>query len=119
MRSALPAPPALRAPRRLAAAAVIVVVLALAPARGGAEEPFPLSVKVGERVLVCGTGAILCPAAAGRCDDPAVAVPEETPADGLAFRGVKPGSTLCSAGAGSGQGLRRVFRVTVGAEPLQ
>ena len=72
--------------------------------------------KVGERALVCKTGAILCPAAAPRCDDPAVVVPEEIPADGLAFRGVKPGTTLCSAGAGSGQGLRRVFLVIV-SEP--
>ncbi len=90
----------------------LVSVLAVRPALA-ADEPLPVSVKVNELTLLCATGAILCPAAAPMCDDPSIAVPEETAADGLALRGVKPGTTLCSAGSGSGQGARRVFRVTV------
>ncbi len=97
----------------------VLVVLALAAvsraqAQGApADPPYPLTVKPGEAVAICPTRTIVCPAAAALCDDPSVAVPEMDPERGLVFRGVKPGSTLCSAGGLGGQGMRRVYRVTV------
>jgi hypothetical protein len=77
-----------------------------------ADAPFPLSVKVGKSVALCTTGTIQCPASAPICDDPSVVEPEVTDA-GLIFKGLKPGSTLCSAAASSGMGARRVYRVEV------
>jgi hypothetical protein len=76
------------------------------------DKPFPLSVHVGESVAICATGTIQCPAAAPICDDTSVATAENTDA-GLVFKGVKPGSTLCSAASASGAGHRRVYQITV------
>ena len=91
----------------------------LAPLAGQAEDggspsnaPYPLLLKVGESGAICKTGTILCPAAGVICDDTSIAVGETT-GEGLVFRGVKPGATLCSAQASSGQGMRTVYRVTV------
>ena len=93
----------------MAAAAALALAGAL---RARADEPYPLTVKVGEAVDVCRTGTITCPAGAAICDDLAVAAPE-IDKGGLVFKGVAPGTTLCSAGSGAGQGYRRVYRVTV------
>ena len=54
----------------------------------------------------------MCPAAAPICDDGSL-IEFELTDDGLAFRGVKAGETLCSAASMGGKGLRRVYRVTV------
>ena len=100
---------------------LILVLSAAAPLAAAAadqydhtvvDEPYPLRIKVGESLALCKTGTIVCPAAAALCDDGTL-VEFELTADGLAFRGVKPGETLCSASSMSGQGLRRVYRVTV------
>jgi hypothetical protein len=98
-------------------AAVLLAILA--SFAGQAEDggppssaPYPLVVKVGESTAICKTGTILCPAAAAICDDTSIAV-GETMGQGLVFRGVKPGTTLCSALASSGQGMRTVYGVTV------
>jgi len=77
-----------------------------------ADAPFPLSVKVGESVAICTTGTIMCPASAPICDDTSIVTPEVTEA-GLTFKGLKPGSTLCSAASASGRGARRVYKVDV------
>ena len=74
------------------------------------DEPFPIGLRVGETFDACASGEIVCPARAPICDDPKVAVPADI--DGkLGFRGVGPGTTLCSAA--SAVGPRRVFRITV------
>jgi len=83
------------------------------PARTGAlAEKSPRSIFRAASRSTCGTGEITCPVAAAMCDDTKVAVVVETP-DGPAWKGVGPGVTLCGANAVSGQGMRRVFRVTV------
>ncbi len=74
--------------------------------------PVPLTVQVGKAVAICATGTIQCPAGNPICDDTSVATAENSDA-GLVFRGVAPGTTLCSAASGGGIGLRRVYRVTV------
>jgi len=79
------------------------------PARAQ-DEPFQVDLLVGETIEICATGEIACPARTPICDNPKVAVPADAPG-GLGFRGVGPGSTLCSAA--SATGLRRVFRITV------
>jgi hypothetical protein len=77
-----------------------------------ADAPFPLSMRVGQSVAICTTGTIQCPAVAPICDDTSVVGAEVTDA-GLTFKGLKPGSTLCSAASGSGAGPRRVYKVVV------
>ena len=77
-----------------------------------AADPVPLTVKVGESVALCATGTIQCPAANPICDDTSVATAEVT-AEGLVLRGVKKGTTLCSAAGASGFGQRQVYRVVV------
>jgi hypothetical protein len=84
-------------------------VQAAGPSHDG---PYPVALDVGETFDVCRSGEIVCPAVAPICDDPKVAVPVDMP-DGLGFRGVAPGTTLCSAAASAGAGARRVFRITV------
>ena len=68
---------------------------------------------VGEDFDLCKSGAIVCPAKRPICDDLRVVMPVDLPS-GLGFRGIAPGSTLCSAA--SHIGLRLVFRVTVSSE---
>jgi hypothetical protein len=92
-------------------AALLACSTALAADLPVKDEPYHLTVAVGAVAEICDTGFIGCPAGAGRCDDPKVAIPAFGKL-GLGFQGVGPGETLCSAGA-SGSGARRVFRVTV------
>jgi len=72
--------------------------------------PYPVDLRVGEAFDMCDSGQIVCPARVAICDDPKVAVPVDLPS-GIGFRGLAPGSTLCSAA--SAIGPRRVFRITV------
>ena len=91
----------------------LLVAVALAGSAAAQDAgPYPLKVKAGESVAVCATGTIICPASDPICDDTSVVTTVSTP-DGLAFKGVKPGTTLCSAASAAGRGLRRVYRVTV------
>jgi hypothetical protein len=78
----------------------------------GAKDPgcFQVELQVGESFDMCASGEIVCPARAAICDDLKVAVPVDLPG-GIGFRGVSPGTTLCSAA--SAVGPRRVFRITV------
>lgn len=71
---------------------------------------YPVSLAVEEVFDVCRSGAVVCPARSPICDDPKVATPVDLP-DGLGFKGVSPGTTLCSVG--SAVGPRRIFRITV------
>jgi hypothetical protein len=74
------------------------------------DEPFPVGLRSGETFDACASGEIVCPSRAPICDDPKVAVPADVNGK-LGFRGVGPGTTLCSAA--SAVGPRRVFRITV------
>jgi hypothetical protein len=74
------------------------------------DEPYPIFLSAGETFDVCSSGQIVCPARTPICDDPKVAVPADLP-DGLGFKGIGPGTTLCSAA--SAVGPRRIFRITV------
>jgi len=94
-------------------AAAPLVVAAADQATPAADAPHPLQLKVGESLAICKTGTIVCPAAMPICDDGTLVEFELTLSDGLAFRGVKAGETLCSVASMDGKGLRRVYRVTV------
>jgi len=87
-----------------------MIALLLALLAAAADEPAPLSLKVGEKLSICKTGTLECPAVNPICDDTSIVTAEDG-ADGLAFMGLKPGTTLCSAG--NSAGARRVYRVTV------
>jgi hypothetical protein len=76
------------------------------------DEPYPVELRVGEIFKVCKSGVIYCPAGAAICDDLKIVEVVDTP-DGMGFKAIAPGATLCSA-KGSGMTLpRRVFRITV------
>jgi hypothetical protein len=75
--------------------------------------PYPLEIKVGKTVAICKTGTIQCPASAATCDDTSIASVDSSETDGLLFKGLKPGTTTCSAAATSGFGARRVYKVIV------
>jgi len=95
---------------------ILIVVLvaggafAPLPLAHAQDEPYPVSLSAGETFDVCNSGQIVCPARTPICDDPKVAVPVDVP-DGLGFKGMGPGMTLCSAA--SAVGPRRIFRITV------
>ena len=78
------------------------------PAEAGQTHEVQLS--VGEIYNVCNSGIVVCPAIVSICDDATIATIVSTP-DGLGFKGVAPGTTLCSVGTAVGP--RRLFRVTV------
>jgi hypothetical protein len=105
--------------KRAYAMAIVALIagafMAFRPARAqdaGAPGPgyHPVELRVGETFDVCKSGMIVCPARTPICDDPKVVVPVDL-TDGLGFKGVSPGTTLCSAA--SAVGPRRVFRITV------
>ncbi len=91
------------------ASVLCTLIVTALPARAQ-EEPLPIDLQAGDTFEVCASGLILCPARTPICDDPKVAVPVDTPG-GLGFKGVGPGTTLCSAASAAGP--RRVFRITV------
>lgn len=100
--------------RRRACAGGIAIIIAIAfgavQQAHPKDEPFPIDLQTGESFDVCGSGMVVCPARSPICDNPEVVVPVDLPG-GLGFKGVAPGTTLCSAG--SAVGPRRVFRITV------
>jgi hypothetical protein len=96
---------------------ILLASLLLAFAAAAEDAPAPdgavqLSIKVGKTIALCKTGTITCPATGVICDDLAV-VGAMTTGEGLVFKGLKEGKTLCSAASSSGLGSRRVYRVTV------
>lgn len=74
--------------------------------------PHPVELQVGETLFICQSGKILCPATGAICDDLKVATPVDTP-DGIGFKGVGPGTTLCGAQGRLGTTGRPVWRITV------
>ncbi len=76
--------------------------------------PYPVELQVGEILKICLTGKILCPAIAPICDDPTVAMPVDTP-DGIGFKGIGPGTTVCGAQGRLGSTGRPAWRITVRA----
>ena len=97
--------------RLLAGVALVFGALSLtAPPGRAQDEPFPIALQVGETFDACASGQILCPARSPICDDQKVTVPVDLPG-GLGFKGVGPGTTLCSATSSAGP--RRIFRITV------
>jgi hypothetical protein len=70
----------------------------------------PVELAAGGIYDVCSSGQVVCPARNPICDDPKVVTPVDLP-NGLGFKGVSPGTTLCSVGSAAGP--RRVFRFTV------
>ncbi|HEX4383984.1 MAG TPA: hypothetical protein VH083_13585 [Myxococcales bacterium] len=91
---------------------LLALIASAASAADPGTEPFPISLKTGKSIALCKTGSITCPAASPICDDTSV-VEATTTAEGLVFKGLKEGSTLCSAASSNGLGSRRVYRVTV------
>ncbi len=75
-----------------------------------ADQPYPVMLRVGQVFEVCKSGQVICPIVRHICDDPKVVDLVPTP-DGLGFKGVAPGTTLCMASGSPGPG--RLFRVTV------
>lgn len=101
--------------------AAMTFTLAAAESHGQdvpADQPYPVELTAGGIFKVCRSGEIICPARSPICDDLEVATPVDTP-EGLGFKAIAPGSTLCSAQAGAGNALRRVFRITVQKEELR
>ncbi|HEY4886064.1 MAG TPA: hypothetical protein VII08_20745 [Myxococcales bacterium] len=97
-------------------AALVALVALAAPAQQPAQpadKPYAIQLRVGESLDICKTGTIARPANNPICDDTSIVGAEIKNAQGLVFKGLKPGTTLCSAAGGSGFGLRRVYRVTV------
>ncbi len=78
--------------------------------------PYPVELKVGELFVVGKSIEIVQPVRFPICDDIKIVNVVDTP-DGLAFKGISPGKTLCSVAGGSsmtgGTGPRRVFAITV------
>jgi hypothetical protein len=91
-------------------ALVFGVLFVTAHQVGAADDGFPVGLQVGQSFDACASGQIVCPARVPICDDPKVAVPADVNG-GLGFKGVGPGTTLCSAA--SSVGPRRLFRITV------
>ena len=71
---------------------------------------YPVELKVGEVFKVCKSGKVVCPVFTPICDDAKIITLVDTP-DGLGFKGIAPGTTLCSVA--SSVGPRRLFRITV------
>lgn len=80
---------------------------------------YPVELRVGEIFIVSKSIEIVIPVGSPICDDLNVVNVVDTP-DGLAFKGIAPGKTLCSVASGSGRaggfGPRRVFSITVRKE---
>jgi hypothetical protein len=87
-----------------------LLALSLVAAPAVADEPYPVTLVVGDSIRVCDTKTVICPATVPICDDVKIATMRDQ-GQGLEIVGVKPGTTLCSAQ--SANKLRQVFRVTV------
>jgi hypothetical protein len=101
----------MRASSVVAGIAMLIGTLVIIGHARAQVDPYPVDLKAGETFDVCASGLIRCPSIGNICDDPKVAIPVDVPGSGVGFRGVGPGTTLCSAGSGSGSG--RIFRITV------
>ena len=85
------------------------------PPRSQDSRPYPVDLKVGELFVVRKNVEMVKPVTSPICDDLKVVDVVDTP-DGLAFKGIAPGKTLCSVASGAIRetlGPRRVFAITV------
>jgi hypothetical protein len=92
---------------------LIIIMLVSDVKAGDPTEPgqiHEVELQAGEIFSVCKSGIVVCPAIVSICDDANIVTIVNTP-DGLGFKGVAPGATLCSVGTTVGP--RRLFRVTV------
>jgi len=99
--------------QRLLLAGIVLVfgTLSVTAHQGYAQdEPYPVELQSGDTFDVCASGQVVCPTRTPICDDPKVAVPVDV-GGGLGFKGVGPGTTLCSTASAAGP--RRIFRITV------
>jgi hypothetical protein len=88
-------------------------ILFIAGAAAAADDaPYPLTIRVGKSIAIRETKTVVGPAGAPVCDDTSVVDAVYTE-EGLTFKGLKPGTTLCSVGGAMGVGGRQVYRVTV------
>lgn len=94
----------------ITALAGLLILILCAGSALAADQVYPVGLKTGDVFQVCKSGLIVCPVIISICDDTNVVTTVDT-ADGLGFKAVSPGTTLCSAG--SGVGPRRFFRITV------
>ncbi len=74
------------------------------------DQPYPVTLRVGQVFEVCRSGQVICPIVRHICDDTNVVGVVDTP-DGLGIKGVAAGTTLCMASGSPGPG--RLFRITV------
>ncbi len=74
------------------------------------DQPYPVTLRVGQVFEVCKSGQVICPIVRHICDDTKVVGLVETP-DGLGIKGVGAGTTLCMASGSPGPG--RLFRISV------
>jgi hypothetical protein len=86
-------------------AALFLSASALAESSDAGAEPEPLSLRVGETRTLSGMLVLQL-----ICDDLTIVEPKGSK-EGIEFKGLKPGTTTCSALAGNY--VRRVFKVTV------
>ncbi len=94
----------------------LLVALSVTQARGvdlpPPQGPYEVELAVGEVLKICLTGKILCPPTTAMCDDLKVAIPVDTP-DGLGFKALGPGTTVCGAMGRMGTTGRPAWRITV------
>lgn len=74
---------------------------------------YPVDLKIGELFIISKSIEIVSPVRFPICDDLKVVDVVDT-TDGMAFKGIAPGKTLCSVSGGVGP--RRVFAITVHQE---
>ena len=90
---------------------VLIIFVSDVKAEGSKlDQPYPVELRVGEIFKVCNSGMVVCPVLMPICDDTNIIMLVNTP-DGLGFKGVAPGTTICSVGTTVGP--RRHFRITV------
>ncbi len=100
------------------AVSIVLAVLGGSPGPGRAadapapppDQPYPVTLRIGQVFEVCRSGQVICPIVRHLCDAPQVVGLVGTP-DGLGITGVGPGTTLCMASGSPGPG--RLFRITV------
>lgn len=93
----------------IVAVGFLMLILSAGGVKAG-DQAYPVGIKAGDVYLVCSSGKVVCPVLIAICDDTSVVTTVDTP-DGLGFKGLSPGATLCSVSTSVGP--RRLFRITV------
>jgi hypothetical protein len=69
-----------------------------------------VKIKVGDVFKICKSGLVVCPVRTPICDDPELIDLVDTP-DGLGYKAMAKGSTICSVQSNVGQ--RFIFRLVI------